>query len=135
MFGFSKQKKGGWLTISFAFLTRLPRKPPPRVGEVVGSGFEVFSSQPPSPIIVLDAFLTVRAPWGRKGAKGVYAGSAPLDASSVVPGRRYSDALSEPRAEFLDSVYSLRMLACLGSWCFRRCRGLTHDEYRSPAES
>lgn len=75
VFGFWKGVEPGGgcaaLTISFAFLTKLPRKPPPRVGEVVVSGLEVFSSQPPSPIIVLDAFLTVKAPWGRNGAKGV----------------------------------------------------------------
>jgi hypothetical protein len=64
--------KGGWLlAISLAFLTRLPRKPPARVGDAAGSRLDVFSSHPPSPINVLDAFLTAGPGWGMKGASGV----------------------------------------------------------------
>jgi hypothetical protein len=61
---------GPILAIPFAFLTRYPRKLPPRVGEPVGSGFDVFLSHPRSRIRVLEAFLTVGT-WGRKDARGV----------------------------------------------------------------
>lgn len=132
------------LTISLAFLTRLPRKPPlVRVGEAAGSRLDVFSSQPPSPIRVLDAFLTVGPPpcCGRKGARGVYASSAPLEASSMTTCcSTTSDALSEPRAEVFVSlkavsVYAWRMLRCLGSLSFWMRSGLMQDGYRLPAES
>jgi hypothetical protein len=63
---------------------------------VVGSaGFDVFSSQPFSPIKVLEAFLADGMPLGRKGARGVYWSSAPLDTSSTVLGCSCSDSVPE----------------------------------------
>jgi hypothetical protein len=58
------------LTISFAFLSMLPKKPPARFGEPAGACWEVFSSHPPSPIMVLEAIL-IAGLRVRKGASGV----------------------------------------------------------------